>query len=114
MNRSEALVCPLLYMLRVKLRDLELLLACEVHHEDVEGISTGQLAILNLRGHSLHEVSEVLIVIIPVAASQLCVHKSHQRIGLVNVELERLLVVLQCLVELPFELKHVAKTADRA
>ena len=101
-------------MLRVKLRNLELLLSSEVHHEDVEGIRAWQLAVLDLPGHGLNQILEVLIVVLPITARQLGVHEGHECVRLVDVQGERLFVVLERLIELAFELEDVAEARNRA
>jgi hypothetical protein len=89
-----------------------LLLSCELHHEDVERICRGYFTVLDLLGDALQQVLEVLIVIVPVAASELGVQQSHQSVWLVNVNGQCPLVVLQCIVQLAIELKHVTETTD--
>ena len=96
-------------MLRVELSNLKLLLALKVHHEDVEGVCTGELAVLDLRCHYSDQVLKVLIIVFPVAALKLCVHQCHKGIWLVHVQSQSFLVVLECLIELAFKLEDVAK-----
>ena len=55
-------------MLTVSLRDVELLLARELHHEDVEWVGAWHLSSLYLHAYDLEEVLEVFFIVVPVAA----------------------------------------------
>ena len=99
-------------MLGVELGNFEFLLTCEVHHEDIKGIGARYLAVLDLRSDDLDKVPEVLIVILPVAAIELGVHKGHQGVRLVDIQGKCLLVVLQSLVEFSLKFEHVSEAGD--
>lgn len=106
-NGLKPLQCPLLDVLGIKFRNLKFLLTCKVHHEDVERISTGQFSFLHLQGYHSDQVIEVFVIVIPVTTIQFGVHKGHQSVGLIHIELQRLFVVLESLVEFAFEFEHI-------
>ena len=93
-DRLETLQGALLDVQRVKLGDFEFLLAREVHHEYIEGVSARQLSITYLVCHGFNQASEVLVIVVPVTAGQLRVHECHKRVRLVNIQIERLFIVL--------------------
>ena len=67
--RLQSQICLFLFVLAIQPTNFELLLGCEIHHKNVEGVCTRQLASVNLFTYSGHKTGKVLLLIFPITAN---------------------------------------------